>query len=170
MSVKIRMKRMGSKKRPFYRLVAADSRYPRDGRFLEILGYYNPMVEPAEIQLDEDKVYKWLDDGAKPTPNAANVLRTAGLLERWRLLRSGVTVPQLDAKIEELRAKQPKAQERTREKLSKKAIAAAKKAQEEKAAAEEAGAQAAGPAEPAGSAEEAGAAEDAAPGGETSNE
>jgi len=135
LSVKIRMKRMGSKKRPFYRLVAADSRYPRDGRFLEILGYYNPMVEPAEIQIEEDKVYKWLDDGAKPTPNAANILKSAGILERWRLLRSGVTIPQLDAKIEEMRAKQPKAQERTRVKLSKKAIAAAKKAEEEKAAA-----------------------------------
>lgn len=128
---------MGSKKRPFYRLVAADSRYPRDGRFLEILGYYNPMVEPAEIRIDDDKVYKWLDAGATPTPNAANVLRKIGLLERWRLLRSGVTIPQLDAKIEELRAKQPKAQERTREKLSKKAIAAAKKVEEEKAAAAE---------------------------------
>jgi len=159
---------MGSKKRPFYRLVAADSRYPRDGRFLEILGYYNPMVEPAEIKLDEDKVYKWLDDGAKPTPNAANVLKTAGILERWRLLRSGVTIPQLDAKIDELRAKQPKPKERTREKLSKKAIAAAKKAQEEKAAAVEESAKAADSAKAAESAKAAD--EDAASGGDTSNE
>ena len=76
MAVKIRLKKMGSKKRPFYRLIAADSRSPRDGRFLETLGHYNPMVEPAEIKIDEDKVYKWLGNGAMPTVNAANLLKS----------------------------------------------------------------------------------------------
>ena len=135
MAVKIRLKKMGSKKRPFYRVVAADSRFPRDGRFLEIVGYYNPMLEPAEIKIDEDKLYKWLDDGAKPTGNAANVLKEAGLLERWRLLRAGVKIAELDATIEERRAKQPSPKPRKR-KLSKKAQAA--KAAEEKAAEEKA--------------------------------
>jgi small subunit ribosomal protein S16 len=133
---------MGSKKRPFYRLVAADSRSPRDGRFLETLGYYNPMVEPAEIKLDEDKIYKWLDNGAEPTVNAENILKKVGLLERWQLLKSGVAIAELDAKIEERRAKQPRATAKDKPKLSKKAIAAQKaeeekKAEESEAAAEE---------------------------------
>ncbi len=131
---------MGSKKRPFYRLIAADSRSPRDGRFLENLGHYNPMVEPAEIKIDEDKVYKWLGNGAQPTTSAANLLKAQGILERWELFKSGVPIAELDAKIEERRAKQPKAQPKEKKKLSKKAIAAAKVAEEEaaKAAEEEA--------------------------------
>ncbi len=137
MAVKIRLKMMGSKKRPFYRLVAADSRSPRDGRFLETLGHYNPMVEPAEIVIDEDKVYKWLGNGARPTVNAANLLRSRGILEKWELLRTGLTIAEVNEKIEQRRAKQPKAVPRERKKLSKKAIAAAKAA-EEKAAEEEA--------------------------------
>ena len=141
MAVKIRLKMMGSKKRPFYRLVAADSRSPRDGRFLETLGHYNPMVEPAEIVIDEDKVYKWLGNGARPTVNAANLLRSRGILEKWELLRTGLTIAEVNEKIEQRRAKQPKAVPREKKKLSKKAIAAAKaaeeKAAEEKAAGEE---------------------------------
>lgn len=126
MAVKIRLKKMGSKKRPFYRLIAADSRSPRDGRFIETLGYYNPMADPPEIQIDEDKVYKWLNQGAKPTDNAANILKEKGLLERWQLLKQGVTIAELDAKIEERRAKQPKPLPKTQKKLSKKAAAKVK--------------------------------------------
>jgi small subunit ribosomal protein S16 len=133
LAVKIRLKKMGSKKRPFYRLVAADSRSPRDGRFLETLGHYNPMVEPAEIKIDEDKVYKWLGNGAKPTVNAANLLRAEGILERWELVKTGLSIAEVHAKIEERRAKQPKAQPKDKKKLSKKAIAAAKAAEEEAA-------------------------------------
>lgn len=141
MAVKIRLKKMGSKKRPFYRLIAADSRSPRDGRFLETLGHYNPMVEPAEVKIDEDKVYKWLGNGALPTESAANLLRAEGILERWQLAKTGLSVAEVNAKIEERRAKQPKAQAREKVKLSKKAIAAAKTAEEEAAkAAEEAAA------------------------------
>ena len=119
LAVKIRLNMMGSKKRPFYRLVAADSRMPRDGRFLEILGYYNPMVEPAEIKIDEDKVYKWLGNGAKPSVNVANLLKSQGILERWELFKTGLTVAEVNAKIEERRTKQPKAQPKDKEKLSK---------------------------------------------------
>jgi small subunit ribosomal protein S16 len=140
LAVKIRLKKMGSKKRPFYRLIAADSRSPRDGRFLDNLGHYNPMVEPAEIKIDEDKVYKWLGNGALPTESAANLLKAEGILERWELFKTGLTVAEVNAKIEERRAKQPKAQPKDQTKLSKKAVAAAKAAEEEaaKAAEEEA--------------------------------
>ncbi len=128
---------MGSKKNPFFRIVAADSRFPRDGRFIEMLGFYDPMTEPANIKIDEDKLYKWLDDGAKPTDNTADVLKKAGLLERWQLLKSGVKISELDEVIEARREKQPKPEGKKVEKLSKKAVAAAQKAQEDKDKAEE---------------------------------
>ncbi len=140
MAVKIRLKRMGSKKRPFFRVVAADSRSPRDGRFIETLGYYNPMADPPEIKFDDDKVYKWLDNGAIPTENARQLLRKAGLLERWRLLKQGVKISELDAKIEELRAKQPKPipeeEKRARKEAKKKAKAEAEKQEKKEEEAE----------------------------------
>jgi len=108
LAVKIRMKKMGSKKRPFFRIVATDSRSPRDGRFIEILGYYNPMVDPPEIKFNDDKVYKWLDVGAEPSGNVAQLLKKMGLLERWQLLQQGVKISELDARIAERREKQPK--------------------------------------------------------------
>ena len=67
MAVKIRLKRLGAKKAPFYRIVVADSRYPRNGRFIEELGYYDPMKNPAEVKIDSEKVEKWLKNGAQPT-------------------------------------------------------------------------------------------------------
>ena len=67
MSVKIKLRRMGAKKKPFYRIVVADARSPRDGKFIEEIGYYNPMVEPVEIKLDNEKVQKWKANGAQPT-------------------------------------------------------------------------------------------------------
>lgn len=144
MAVKIRLKRMGSKKRPFYRLVAADSRRARDGRFIELLGYYDPLKEPADIKLDDDKVFKWLDRGAEPSENAAGLLRKVGLLERWRLLKEGVKITELDAVIEERRKKQPSSKPKEvkeKEKADKKALEEAEKKAEEEAekkAAEEA--------------------------------
>lgn len=65
--VKIRLRRMGAKKAPYYRIVVADSRYPRDGRFIEEIGFYNPMVEPAEVKVDAEKAKKWIANGAQPT-------------------------------------------------------------------------------------------------------
>ena len=67
MAVKIRLRRMGAKKAPYYRIVGADSRYPRDGRFIEEIGFYNPMVEPAEVKVDAEKAKKWIANGAQPT-------------------------------------------------------------------------------------------------------
>ena len=69
MAVKIRLRRMGAKKAPYYRIVVADSRYPRDGRFIEEIGFYNPMVEPAEVKVDAEKAKKWIANGAQPTDN-----------------------------------------------------------------------------------------------------
>ncbi|MBW1729256.1 MAG: 30S ribosomal protein S16 [Deltaproteobacteria bacterium] len=80
MAVRIRLARMGAKKKPFYRLVAADSESPRDGRFLEILGYYDPMKEPAVIKVHEDKVNYWLGKGAVVSDSAKALLKKQGLL------------------------------------------------------------------------------------------
>jgi small subunit ribosomal protein S16 len=81
MSVKIRLKRMGAKKRPFYRIVVADSRAPRDGRFIDSLGYYNPCVEPADVKIDSDRAKLWLGRGAQPTETANALLKKQGVLE-----------------------------------------------------------------------------------------
>ena len=80
MAVKIRLRRMGAKKAPFYRVVVADSRYPRDGRFIEELGYYNPMTDPAEIKLDADKAKKWIANGAQPTDTVKALFKKEGIL------------------------------------------------------------------------------------------
>ncbi len=79
MAVKIRLRRMGAKKNPFYRIVVADSRYPRDGRFIEEIGYYNPLVEPAEIKVDAEKAQKWIANGAQPTDTVKDLLKRAGM-------------------------------------------------------------------------------------------
>lgn len=78
--VKIRLRRMGAKKSPFYRVVVADSRYPRDGRFIEEIGYYNPMVNPAEVNVDSEKAKKWIANGAQPTDTVKALLKKNGVL------------------------------------------------------------------------------------------
>lgn len=83
MAVKIRMKRMGTKKKPFYRLVVADSRSPRDGRIIEQVGFYNPMTEAKELKIDEEKVIKWLSTGAQPTDTVKRLLKSEGVLEKF---------------------------------------------------------------------------------------
>ncbi|HYH03416.1 MAG TPA: 30S ribosomal protein S16 [Bacillota bacterium] len=80
MAVRIRLNRMGAKKRPFYRLVVADSRSPRDGRFLEIIGHYNPITEPAEIVVDKDKAQDWLNKGAQPSESVKKIFKQAGVI------------------------------------------------------------------------------------------
>ncbi len=75
MAVKIRLRRMGAKKSPFYRIVVADSRYPRDGRFIEEIGYFNPLKEPAEIKVDAEKVKTWIKNGAQPTDTVKALLK-----------------------------------------------------------------------------------------------
>ena len=80
--VKIRLRRVGAKNRPSYRLVAADSRTPRDGAFLEILGHYNPLTDPETVVIDEEKARHWLSRGAQPTDTAARLLAKVGIIER----------------------------------------------------------------------------------------
>lgn len=80
--VKIRLRRMGAKKQPTYRFVVADSRSPRDGRFIEILGHYNPRTEPKTVVFDEEKARAWLAKGAQPTPTVRRLLAERGLVER----------------------------------------------------------------------------------------
>ena len=77
MAVKIRLRRMGAKKAPFYRVVVADSRYPRDGRFIEEIGYYNPLEEPAVIKIDTEKAEKWIANGAQPTDTVKALMKIA---------------------------------------------------------------------------------------------
>lgn len=82
MAVKIRLTRMGDKKAPFYRVVVADSRSPRDGKFIDIIGSYNPLTEPAQVKIDADKAQKWLKSGAQPTDTAKALLVKSGIIEK----------------------------------------------------------------------------------------
>ncbi len=81
MAVKIRLRRMGMKKAPFYRVVVADSRYPRDGRFIEEVGYYNPLTNPADVRLDAEKITQWIKDGAQPTETVKALLKKNGIIQ-----------------------------------------------------------------------------------------
>ena len=87
MPVRIRLMRMGRRNRPFYRIVVADSKAPRDGKFVEILGHYDPLPDPPEIKVDVDRALYWLSVGAQPTHAAKCVLRRAGVLRRWHEIR-----------------------------------------------------------------------------------
>jgi len=80
MAVKIRLRRMGAKKAPFYRIVVADSRFPRDGRFIEEIGYYDPTKEPSVVKVDADKAKKWIESGAQPTDTVKNILKKNGVI------------------------------------------------------------------------------------------
>lgn len=83
MAVKIRLKRMGSKRNPFYRIVVADSRSPRDGRQIEQIGTYNPVVNPIEVKIDEDKALSWMTNGAKPSDTVRNLFSKQGIMKKF---------------------------------------------------------------------------------------
>lgn len=83
MAVKIRLNRMGAKKKPFYRVVVADSRSPRDGRFIEIIGQYDPTQQPALVKIDEEKALAWMDKGAQPTDTVRSLLKQEGVMAKW---------------------------------------------------------------------------------------
>jgi len=89
LATKIRLKRMGRKKRPFYRIVIADSRSPRDGRFIKSIGYYNPTQEPIELKIDEEKAIKWLKNGAIPTETVKSLFRMKGITLKFDLIKKG---------------------------------------------------------------------------------
>ena len=98
MAVHIRLRRMGAKKRPFYRIVAADSRRARDGRFLEILGTYNPIERPATVTVKEDRLTQWLNDGAEPSDTVASLLTQIGFTEKYHKAKKGEDVAELELK------------------------------------------------------------------------
>lgn len=109
--VRIRLRRVGGKNQPSYRIVAADKESPRDGRFLEVLGFYNPRTEPATIQLKEDRIYDWLGRGAQPSESVRQVFRSAGLLDRFERFKAGEAMETLmeeAAAAEEARTGSPK--------------------------------------------------------------
>lgn len=89
MAVKLRLLRMGAKKAPFYRIVAADSRAPRDGRFIELLGTYDPRTNPAKVTIKEKEVLKWLNNGAQPSDTVKNLLSKEGIIKKFADSKSG---------------------------------------------------------------------------------
>ena len=91
MSVKIRLTRHGSKKKPFYRIVAADIKSPRDGRFLEELGFYNPQTNPETVKVDEEKVLKWLSTGAQPSDTVKSILKKQGIMRKFHEIKTAKT-------------------------------------------------------------------------------
>ena len=107
MAVRIRLRRMGSKRRPFYRFVVVDSRDKRDGKFLDQIGHYNPIVTPHEFKVDEDKVFDWLKKGAGLSDGARDLLRKHGTLRKWDAVRRGLPVPPDPVKVVEVKAPEP---------------------------------------------------------------
>jgi small subunit ribosomal protein S16 len=105
--VRIRLRRIGLKAQPSYRIIAADKEAPRDGRFLEILGYYNPRTDPATVELKEDRVYHWMSNGAKPTESAEQVFKMIGLLDRYARFKKGEPVETLLAEAAARTAAKP---------------------------------------------------------------
>jgi len=162
LSTKIRLTRMGAMKRPFYRLVVVDSRARRDGRYIENLGNYNPVPAKTEMSFKEDRILHWLGQGAQLSETAENLVRGAGILEKFRLLQSGVAGDQLEEELVEWKSRQPKAESvkpgRAEKKAQKKADARAETVA--KAAAEKAAAEAAAKAEAKAKAAEAASAEE----------
>lgn len=154
MAVHIRLRRMGAKKRAYYRIVAADSRFPRDGRFLETVGTYNPITKPAEISLAEEKLGRWLDQGAIPSATVGSLLTQVGYTEKYQKAKKGEDVSELSIrttikerpkktrKMKKAMLAQAKAEEAAKDEAAKaeaektKAAAEAAKAAEEAKAAE----------------------------------
>ncbi len=121
MAVKLRLRRMGKKKQPIYKLVAADSHSPRDGKFIEAVGVYNPKTDPATIEVNDEAALRWLDHGAIPTVTAKNILSKAGVLLKRELLKKGLSAEEADAKVQEWKAgKNAKAAEKIEKKNKQK--------------------------------------------------
>lgn len=116
MAVKLRLRRMGRKKRPYYRIVATDSRMPRDGRFLETVGTYDPLETPHKIELKEDRIYYWLGNGAQPSQTVKDLFRHKGLWLKWDLMKNGAD----EAKIAQEFAKWKMIQEEKAKRLADK--------------------------------------------------
>ncbi|MBN2424338.1 MAG: 30S ribosomal protein S16 [Calditrichaceae bacterium] len=136
MAVKLRLRRMGKKKQPFYRIVAADNRAPRDGRFIELIGTYNPIAQPHTVEVKEDRVFYWLKNGAQPTRTVQNLLSRIGLWMKWDMTKRGVDEKKIAEELAKWELVQKEKQKRLEEKAKLKKEAK-KKAKEESAAAPE---------------------------------
>lgn len=100
--VRIRLRRVGGKKQPSYRVVVADKESPRDGRFLEILGYYNPRTDPSTFEVKEDRVYDWLSKGAQPSASVKHLFESAGVMQRYARFKQGESVDVMVAEAKSL--------------------------------------------------------------------
>ncbi len=141
MSVRLRLRRMGKKKQPYYRIVAIDSRAARDGRYLENLGTYNPLRDPAEIQVKEDRALYWLSQGAIPSDTVRSFLRRKGILLKWHLMKQGAEEAVIEEefkKWEALQAQRQKKLEALAEQKKREAAKAKKAAKAEEETAPEA--------------------------------
>lgn len=136
--VRIRLRRVGSKKQPSYRIVVADSRSPRDGRYIEVIGFYNPRTEPATMTVKEDRALYWLNVGAQPSEAVERILKKLGTLARFERLRQGESLETLVAEAEAERAEQGLPSPKTQYAAAprKKAEASVEAAEEEAEAAE----------------------------------
>ncbi len=145
MAVKLRLTRMGKKKRPFYRIVAVDSRTQRDGRFLENLGFYNPMTEPPEVRVDAERALHWLQQGAIPTDTVRSIFKREGIMFRFHLLKSGLSEEKMQEELKKWEVLQLEKQKRLEAKRAQEerekqqmAESAAEETAEETASADEA--------------------------------
>ncbi len=123
MAVKLRLKRMGAKQQPFYRIVASDSRSPRDGRFIETVGTYDPIKKPAVINIDEEKALKWLNNGAQPTETVKALFKTQGINQKYadsKVKKSAKKEKKVEVKVEKAPAKKPAAKKATTTKTTAK--------------------------------------------------
>lgn len=143
MAVKLRLRRMGKKKQPIYKMVAADSRSPRDGKFLEAVGFYNPLTNPHTLDLKEDRIMYWLNVGAQPTHTVKSLLRQKGITLKKELMSKGLDEEKIKTELENWqKMKEASSMKKSDKKLSRKAKAkqeaeAAAPPAEEKAPAEE---------------------------------
>ncbi len=127
MAVKLRLRRMGKKKQPIYKIVAADARSPRDGKFLESIGIYNPLMDPHVVDIKEDRALYWLNAGAQPTETVRSLLRSQGISLKRELMKRKLTDDQVAAEMDKWK------------KLKEAAASAPKKRKKKKGAAEESG-------------------------------
>jgi len=131
LSVKLRLRRMGKKKQPVYKVVAADSRSPRDGRFLEAVGVYNPLTKPHTVDLKEERVFYWLDKGAQPTDTVKSLLKQKGITLKRELMRKGLNEEQINSEMENWqKLREAKTAAKTSKKKLKKSAASEQKSEE----------------------------------------
>ena len=130
MSVRLRLRRMGKKKQPVYKVVAADSRSPRDGKFLEAVGIYNPLTKPHTVDLKEERVFYWLNKGAQPTDTVKSLLKQKGITLKRELMRKGLNEDQINSEMENWqKLREAKMATKTSKKKSKKSAASEQKSE-----------------------------------------